>query len=175
MLHVCVVSHIHMWTRNWIYIKYKYMESFLMSYVYLHIIYGLQYLKRLLLAMLCCRIHIHLLRIDECVLFLTSLSSSFFLSIAMYVIHEMCFFSRSFCLFHSFWLANIWKCVPLFLISCSLSFFDGGDDAINTKNGCVFIIKIRIFIWFIVHTKSWIITESTKFSRIIFESTFFPY
>lgn len=30
----------------------EYMATFLMSYVYLHIIYGLQYLKRLLFAML---------------------------------------------------------------------------------------------------------------------------
>lgn len=97
-VHVCVLIFMHEhWIRNWIYIN---GISFLMSYVYLHIIYGLQYLKRLLLAMLCCcRVCIHVY-----VLF-----RPFFPSRSMYVFHEMCVFcfiliSENMCRFlSSFW------------------------------------------------------------------------
>lgn len=70
-------------------------KTFLMSYVYLHIIYGLQYLKRLLFAMLCCRwlcFFSHFQCVRVCAFFL-------YISYLFPFVRGL----------HSFWLANIRK------------------------------------------------------------------
>lgn len=93
-----------------------------MSYVYLHIIYGLQYLKRLLFVML--------------------------LSLVMCVWLFLLFFFYMYTFIHlliSYFLCSV--CFSFILISKHPNFVH--HSYINRATFNVFIIKIRIFIWFI--------------------------
>lgn len=93
-----------------------------MSYVYLHIIYGLQYLKRLLFVML--------LSLVMCVWL--------FLLLFFYIV-------TFFHLLISYFLCSV--CFSFILISKHPNFVL--HSYINRATFNVFIIKIRIFIWFI--------------------------